>query len=173
MLSQDFFYLIMIYTDLTKKALHLSYNFHRDKKDKGGAPYVYHPYHLAEQMDTEEEVVVALLHDAMEDYSHHDVSLILRDYEIPGNLIDIIKLLTRDKNDTYMEYIAKVKENPIARKVKIVDLMHNQDLSRLPEIGEKELGLLERYNKALDYLLDIDYPTDKHYWKKEGPLYGE
>ncbi len=65
----------MIYTELTKKALKLSFEAHKDQIDKSGMPYVFHPFHLAEQMDTEEKVIVALLHDVVEDteYSLKDL----------------------------------------------------------------------------------------------------
>ena len=57
----------MIYTALTKKALKLCFEAHRDQTDKSGMPYVFHPFHLAEQMHTEETVIAALLHDVAED----------------------------------------------------------------------------------------------------------
>ena len=40
----------MIYTDLTKKALKLCFEAHKDQVDKTGLLYVFHPFHLAEQM---------------------------------------------------------------------------------------------------------------------------
>ena len=55
----------MLYTPLTKKALKLSFAAHKDQLDKSGMPYVYHPFHVAEQMETEETVAVALLHDVI------------------------------------------------------------------------------------------------------------
>lgn len=57
----------MIYTTLTKKALKICFNAHKNQVDKTGVPYVFHPFHLAEQMDTEDSVCVALLHDVVED----------------------------------------------------------------------------------------------------------
>ena len=57
----------MIYTDLTKKALKFCFEAHKNQYDKSGMPYVFHPFHLAEQMTTEETTVVALLHDVVED----------------------------------------------------------------------------------------------------------
>ena len=57
----------MIYTDLTKKAIRLCFAAHRDQTDKSGLSYVFHPFHVAEQMTTEETTVVALLHDVIED----------------------------------------------------------------------------------------------------------
>ena len=60
----------MIYSELTKKAMKLSFEAHKDQVDKGGMPYIYHPFHLAEQMNTEETVIVALLHDVVEDTAY-------------------------------------------------------------------------------------------------------
>ena len=60
----------MIYTPETKKALRLCFDAHKDQVDKSGIPYVFHPFHLAEQMETEETTIVALLHDVIEDTSY-------------------------------------------------------------------------------------------------------
>ena len=57
----------MIYTELTKKAMKLAFTAHKDQVDKSGIPYVFHPIHLAEQMESEETAIVALLHDVVED----------------------------------------------------------------------------------------------------------
>lgn len=57
----------MLYTAQTKLAMDIAYRAHHGQRDQGGAPYVFHPWHLAEQMDTEVEVTAALLHDVLED----------------------------------------------------------------------------------------------------------
>ena len=57
----------MIYTDNTRKAMKIAYNAHNGQVDKSGVPYIFHPIHLAEQMNTEEECIVALIHDVVED----------------------------------------------------------------------------------------------------------
>ena len=57
----------MIYTELTKKAITIAYYAHHGQIDKGGMPYIFHPYHLAEQMDDEISTCAALLHDVVED----------------------------------------------------------------------------------------------------------
>ena len=57
----------MIYTEKTKRAMQIAYEAHHGQLDKSGVPYIYHPIHLAEQMDTETETIVALLHDVVED----------------------------------------------------------------------------------------------------------
>ena len=57
----------MIYTVNTKKAILIAYNAHQNQIDRSGIPYIFHPFHLAEQMNTETECIVALLHDVVED----------------------------------------------------------------------------------------------------------
>ena len=142
----------MIYTELTKKALRLSFEAHKDQLDKSGIPYVYHPYHLAEQMTTEETVVVALLHDVVEDtaYTLND----LLDMGFPKEIVDAIACMTHDPSVPYLEYVKKIRENPIAAKVKLADLMHNSDLSRLNIVDEKALKRVEKYRKAIGILTE-------------------
>ena len=57
----------MVYTKLTVKAMKIAYNAHHGQLDRSGAPYIFHPYHLAEQMNDEYTVCAALLHDTVED----------------------------------------------------------------------------------------------------------
>ena len=140
----------MIYTELTKKALKISFEAHKNQTDKSGIPYVYHPYHLAEQMNTEEMVVVALLHDVVED---SDFSLCdIKKMGFSDNIIDALALLTHNESDPYMDYIAKIKRNPIARIVKLADLHHNSDLSRLDCVDEKAKKRVQKYTKAIRLL---------------------
>ena len=140
----------MIYTEMTKKALKLSFEAHKEQKDKGGLPYVYHPFHLAEQMTSEEAVVVALLHDVVEDT---DRSLDdIRAQGFPERVIDALALLTHDKTTPYFDYVARVKTNPIAREVKLADLEHNADLSRLDKVEEKDKARAEKYRQAVAIL---------------------
>ncbi len=140
----------MIYTELTKKALKLSFEAHKEQIDKSGMPYVFHPFHLAEQMDTEEKVIVALLHDVVEDtdYSLKD----LENMGFPESVIHALALLTHERGVPYMDYVARIKENPIARAVKLADLRHNSDLSRLDFVDEKAVQRAEKYKKAIALL---------------------
>ena len=141
----------MIYTPLTKKALRLCFEAHRDQVDKSGLPYVFHPFHLAEQMETEETVVTALLHDVVEDTSMTIAELAERGF--PKSVTDALTLLTHDKTVDYFEYVAAIRKNPVARAVKLADLRHNSDLNRLDVIDEKALRRQEKYRKAIDLLL--------------------
>ena len=119
----------MIYTTLTKKALKICFNAHKDQVDKTGMPYVFHPFHLAEQMDTEDAVCVALLHDTVEDTDISFEDLINEGFN--DSIINALKLLTHNDDTPYLEYVTRIKENPLARKVKLADLRHNSDLTRI------------------------------------------
>ena len=139
----------MINTKLTRKAMILAYNAHMNQFDKAGVPYIYHPIHLAEQMNTEIECIVALLHDVVEDTSLTFEQL---EKEFPKEVIEVLKLLTHDKKVDYMDYIVEIKKNSIARKVKIADIIHNSDETRLDKITVKDIARRVKYKKALEFL---------------------
>ena len=140
----------MIYTDMTKKALRLCFDVHKEQVDKSGLPYVFHPFHLAEQMETEDTTIVALLHDVVED---SDLTLDdLRKMGFGGNIIDALALLTHDPAVEYTDYVRAIKDNPIARAVKLADLRHNSDLTRLDTVDEKALTRREKYLQAMTLL---------------------
>ena len=141
----------MIYTEKTKKALRLCFDAHKEQNDKSGLPYVFHPFHLAEQMETEETTIVALLHDIVEDTN---ITLAeLSEKEFDDAVIEALALLTHDKDTDYMDYVRAIKQNPIAKAVKLADLRHNSDLTRLDVIDEKALKRRETYLEAIDFLL--------------------
>ena len=141
----------MIYTDFTKKALKLCFEAHKDQVDKTDMPYVFHPFHLAEQMDDELSTICALLHDVVE-----DTPLTLEDLSergFPPEEIEALKLLTHDDSVPYREYVEKIAENPTAKKVKIADLRHNSDLTRFDFVDEKTRERCKKYQQALVLLL--------------------
>ena len=136
----------MIYTDKTKKAMKLCFEAHKDQVDKSGMPYVFHPFHVAEQMTAEATTIVALLHDVVEDTDYT-----LEDIAAEGfgkDILEAVALMTHEDDIPYLDYVAKLKENPIARAVKLADLAHNSDLSRIGEIDEETKQRLEKYKKA-------------------------
>ena len=142
----------MIYTENTKKALKLCFEAHKEQKDKSGLPYVFHPFHLAEQMEDEESTVVALLHDVAEDtdYTLEDIAAM----GFSRNVMEALALLTHDEAVPYMEYVKTLRNNLIARRVKLADLRHNSDLSRLDadQIDEKALARVNKYAEAIKLL---------------------
>ena len=143
----------MIYTELTVKAMPIAYDAHSGQTDKNGMPYIFHPFHLAEQMHTESEICTALLHDVAEDT---DITIEKLAEDFPEEITDALKLLTHDKNIDYFDYVREIKTNPIARKVKLADLKHNSDLSRMTASGivpsEKDIKRREKYLKAIEIL---------------------
>ena len=143
----------MIYTPLTKKALRICFDCHKDQVDKTGLPYVFHPFHLAEQMTDEISTICALLHDVVE-----DTELTFDDLEkkgFPAEVTDVLRLLTHADDVPYFDYIEKISHNPIARQVKLADLAHNSDLSRMndSEIDEWAIKRTEKYKKAIEMLI--------------------
>ena len=148
----------MIYTEATKKALEICYAAHHGQRDKSGCPYVFHPFHLAEQMKDEDSTAVALLHDVVEDT---DVTLEqLKSMGFNDRIIDALTLLTHDKNVPYMDYIEAIKQNPIARAVKLADLKHNSDLSRFAPDQPDEYAIArnKKYAKAIRILRKLPKP---------------
>ena len=143
----------MIYTDMTKKAMMIAFQSHKNQTDKSGMPYIYHPVHLAEQMKDEETTCVALLHDVVEDT---DWTLDeLREQGFDARIIEALKLMTHAEGVPYMEYVTQIKPNPIAKVVKLADLRHNSDLTRLNEVNEKALARVEKYKKAIAMLEEV------------------
>lgn len=141
----------MIYTKLTKQAMKLCFDAHKDQKDKTGLPYVFHPLHLAEQMTDEYSTAAALLHDVVEDtdYTLDD----LKRMGYPDEVLQALRLLTHDDRSDYFDYVARIKPNPIARAVKLADLRHNSDMSRYDGIDEYAIRRTEKYKKAIDLLI--------------------
>ena len=142
----------MIYTDMTKKALRLCFDAHKDQKDKSDLPYVFHPVHLAEQMTDEATTIVALLHDVIE-----DTDVTLADLQAEGfsrEILDAVALLTHDKSVNYTDYVLKIKENPIAKAVKLADLTHNSDTTRLEVVDEAALKRRQKYLDAIQLLTE-------------------
>ena len=140
----------MIYTESTKKALKLCFEAHKDQKDKSSLPYVFHPFHLAEQMESEETTIVALLHDVVEDsaYTIED----LKNMGFSEAVTDAVALMTHADGVDYMDYVSAIKNNPIAKAVKLADLRHNSDITRLDVVDEKALERREKYKKAIALL---------------------
>lgn len=140
----------MIYTELTKQALKLCFAAHKDQVDKSGLPYVFHPFHLAEQMQDEATTIAALLHDVVED-SHFTMDDLER-YGFLRDILEALELLSHDKSIPYLDYVMALKPNPIARAVKLADLEHNSDLSRLDVVDEEAKDRVRKYTKAITML---------------------
>ena len=140
----------MIYTEMTKKALKLCFEAHKEQSDKSGMPYVFHPFHLAEQMQDEESTIVALLHDVIEDteYTLDD----LRKMGFNDSVLAAINLMTHEDGVPYMDYVEKIKANLVAKTVKLADLRHNSDMTRLDVVTPRDQERAEKYLAAINLL---------------------
>ena len=140
----------MIYTPITCEAMKIAYAAHHGQVDKAGIPYIFHPMHLAEQMEDEYTTCVALLHDVVEDAN---VTLEELAKHFPEEVVEAIRLLTHGAEEPYYDYVRRVKQNPIAKTVKLADLRHNSDESRMPAASEEQrLYFREKYRKAFEIL---------------------
>lgn len=144
----------MIYTDMTKKAIRLIFRAHAGQTDKCGLPYVCHPLHVAESMEDEVTCTAALLHDVVEDT---DVTFEdLAEMGFTPEVLRIIRLLTHDPEVPYMDYVRRIKEDPQAAKVKLSDLRHNCDLTRIDHVAQRDLDRVKKYKAAMELLLSKD-----------------
>ncbi len=152
----------MIYTELTRKAMRIAYKAHDGQLDREGLPYIHHPLHVAEQMQTEDTCVVALLHDVIED---SDITLEeLAEEGFTGAQLEAVKLMTHippenisteeERLKDYFDYVEAIRGNDIARTVKIADLLHNSDVTRLSHPGNLDSKRFEKYKHALEILLN-------------------
>ena len=132
--------------DLLSDAIGIATAFHAGQRDKNDEIYILHPLRVMLQMDTYEEKIVAVLHDVLEDTDCTIESL--QDRGFSEEIILALNAITRKIDEKYIEYIERVKNNELARKVKIKDLMDN-----LSREGTSE-GLQKRYRQALD-ILDV------------------
>ena len=128
----------------------LAYSRHRGQTDKAGLPYIQHPQRVAERMDTPEEAVVAWLHDTVEDTGLTVDKIKARFGEETARAVDAI---SRREDETWEDYLDRVIQNPLARKVKISDLIDNSNLSRIPHVTLKDVKRQKKYNRALFFLM--------------------
>lgn len=135
---------------MLEMAMEVCKKAHAGQVDKAGVDYYLHPFAVADMCKTEEEKIVALLHDVVE-----DTDVTLKDLAGLGfstTILDAIGSLTHASDEDYFDYIARVKKNKLATTVKINDLTHNSDLSRLINITPKDMARVEKYSRCLAIL---------------------
>lgn len=125
-----------------------SYQF---QLDKAGQPYILHPLRVMLNCDTYDEKIIAVLHDVVEDTS---VTLeVLKHEGFPLDILSDIQLLTKTKGQEWDDFIAKIKTSPRATKIKLLDMQDNSNLFRLQRVEEKHLKMVQKYHRAVMYLL--------------------
>jgi len=132
-------------------ALDIAMKAHGNQFDRGKKPYLLHPLHVMSQVESFLAKIVALLHDVVEDseYKIEDI----RAACFPEEVCEAVLAITKVKGETRMDAAKRAKQNELARTVKIADVNHNMDLSRLGKVSEKDLARLEEYKQVLEFLL--------------------
>ncbi len=130
-----------------ERAISLAALAHEGQVDKAGAPYILHVLRVMMRLETPEERMAAALHDVVEDCGWTLERL--RDEGFPAAVISGVDAVTRRETESYEEFVLRAKADPIGRSVKWADLQDNSDLSRLPEVSDRDRERLEKYRRAL------------------------
>lgn len=130
-------------------ALQIAQKAHAGQVDKAGKDYILHPMTVASYMDTDTEKAIAYLHDVLEDT---DVTVDALREIFRNEIVDTLITLTHRKDESYFEYIQRVSTSKLAKKIKVADLLHNLDITRIKEPTKQDYERLEKYKKAILYL---------------------
>jgi GTP pyrophosphokinase len=142
-----------------EKAIQIAVDAHEGDTDKAGATYIRHPLRLMGEMDTEQERVVAVLHDVVEDSEYE-----LQDIEdkFGPEVTAAVEALTKPDNADYVtEYIPRVAENDLACTVKQADVKDNLDITRLSDVAQDDFKNIQKYHRSLQKLEDMPDDDDK------------
>ncbi|CAI50021.1 HD family hydrolase [Natronomonas pharaonis DSM 2160] len=136
-----------------EQAIDLAVDAYAGQTDKANETYIRHPLRVMDEMDTERERVVAVLHDVVEDANY---TLEVIEQEFGPDIRNAVDALTKREDESYMEFVERAAANPTARKVKIADIEDNMDLTRLDSVNESVLEKQETYHEAWIKLQDMD-----------------
>ena len=120
--------------EVFETALEIAVRAHKGQVDKNGVAYILHPMAVAAQLDSLELKTIAILHDTIEDTDVTAEYLLERG--IPKELVDAVQLLTKPEDEDYELYLRRVKQNPLAKQVKLADLANNTDPKRASGLNE-------------------------------------
>lgn len=129
-----------------EEAIALAAQAHRGQVDKAGQPYVLHLLRVMFRVETEQERIVAVLHDLVEDtsYTFDD----LRALGYPAEIVEALDRVTRRPEESYEQFVERAAANPVSRRVKLADLEDNMDIRRYTTLTERDLERLQRYLRA-------------------------
>ena len=143
----------MAYSTDVQKAKTLAERSHEGAVDKAGRPYIEHPMRVAARLSRPEEQVVGWLHDVVEDT---DVTIGEIRAMFGAETAAAVDAVTHREDESWADYLCRVKANPVARSVKISDLIDNSNLSRIPQVRPKDVKRQAKSNRALFFLMDVD-----------------
>jgi (p)ppGpp synthase/HD superfamily hydrolase len=131
-----------------ERAIAIAAQAHAGQVDKAGAPYVLHPLRMMLQLASNDERIVAVLHDVCEDCPGWSFER-LRDEGFAPQVIAALDAVTRRDDETYEDFVRRAAADPIGRSVKLADLRDNSDLSRIAAPTERDFERLEKYRRAI------------------------
>ena len=132
------------------KAIQIAVSAHKEQMDKSGQPYILHLIRVMDAGETEQEKICGVLHDLVEDTDWTFEKL--ENEGFSEEIISALKCVTKQENEAYDVFISRIKENPLAIKVKLNDLRDNMDITRLVHITKKDRERLNKYLKAYQEL---------------------
>jgi (p)ppGpp synthase/HD superfamily hydrolase len=134
-----------------ERAIEIAARTHAGQLDKGGAPYILHPLRVMLRVAPGAQQIVAVLHDVVE-----DSEVTFEDLEREGFSAEVIsglRAVTKIEGESYEDFVARAALDPVGKAVKLADLMENSDLSRIAEPSQKDLERVEKYGRAIEYLM--------------------
>jgi (p)ppGpp synthase/HD superfamily hydrolase len=135
-----------------ERAIEIAVQAHKGASDKGGSPYILHPLAVMHNLDTDDEKIVGVLHDVVEDTQWTFEKLLDEGFSV--TVVDALRSVTKQEGgEDYFDFIQRAKKNPLGRKVKIADIQHNMDVTRIKVISDKDATRLNKYKKALEILI--------------------
>ena len=138
-----------------ERAIEIAVQAHKGASDKGGSPYILHPLAVMHNLDTDDEKIVGVLHDVVEDTQWTFEKLLDEGFSV--TVVDALRSVTKQEGgEDYFDFIQRAKKNPLGRKVKIADIQHNMDVTRIKVISDKDATRLNKYKKALEILISYN-----------------
>ena len=138
-----------------ERAIEIAVQAHKGTIDKGGSPYILHPLTVMHSLDTDDEKIVAVLHDVVEDTEWTFEKLLGEGFSV--TVVDALRSVTKQEaGEDYFDFIQRAKKNPLGRSVKIADIRHNMDVTRIKVLSDKDVMRLNKHKKSLEILTGND-----------------
>lgn len=145
------------------RAMDLAIETHAEQYDKLGRNCLFHLTQVAGMTRNDEELIVAWLHDYVDDssYSREECIKTLKN-DFPEGIVAAVLALSHEEDESREDYINRVVKNPLAAKVKYYDLRSNCDIIRLKKLsGEEAKKIVNRCRRDVEQLKEFGVLTDK------------
>lgn len=141
-----------------ERAIEIAAASHAGVKDKAGQPYILHALRVMMKMETEDQMMAAVLHDVVEDTSVTLEKLAKKGFS--SAVLEAVDALTKRDGETRMDAARRAKSNAIARVVKLADNADNLDMTRIPAPSETDFARVGEYAAVRRFLLSDEPDPD-------------